>query len=341
MNRSALFFPLLFLAVAACAKPHRPTTPTKHDPTAVPSRPQGKIAFSSLRGDKANIYVMNADGTHQTSLTNGKFDNSPCLSSDGRKIMWVALPFGHSEAYIMNADGTKANFLAVNVDMSTPTQVSFSPDGKQIVYTSDENGNQEVYVVNADGTQKTRLTKDGGYTDDIPHYYHPNSYSPRFSPDGQRIVFVSNRFFANSVLSEKICVMNADGTNQTLLMDSKDNRDIPSFSPDGKHIVFTTVHGNRDEGKSESQIYIMNADGTNPIRLTKTNDNSPCFSPDGKYIAYSSISPNTYQSSIYVMNADGTNPVRLTTGPFDASPSWSLGFVPAPPKATSPRHTHQ
>ena len=94
-------------------------------------------------------------------------------------------------------------------------------------------------------------------------------------------------------------------------------------------------HAPRIPGWSTYEIYVMNADGGNPRRLTNhpNNDWTPSWSPDGKRIAFSSdrdehVIENdpgglpTYE--IYVMDADGGNPRNLTNNPNnDWTPSWS------------------
>ena len=65
-------------------------------------------------------------------------------------------------------------------------------------------------------------------------------------------------------------------------------------------------------GLQNSEIYIMNADGTNPVRLTRSagRDDSPSFTADGSKIVFSSRRDGN--GEIYIMNADGTNLTRLT-----------------------------
>src|SRR5688572_11768479 len=60
------------------------------------------------------------------------------------------------------------------------------------------------------------------------------------------------------------------------------------------------------------EIYVMNADGTQQTRLTRSagEDMDPAFSPDGSKIAFASARDGNYE--IYVMNADGTRQTRLT-----------------------------
>jgi len=73
-----------------------------------------------------------------------------------------------------------------------------------------------------------------------------------------------------------------------------------------------------------SEIYVMNADGTNQIQLTDSpqNDYHPAWSPDGTKIAF--CSPRDGNWEIYAMHADGSNQTRLTNNAaVDANPSWS------------------
>ena len=72
------------------------------------------------------------------------------------------------------------------------------------------------------------------------------------------------------------------------------------------------------------EIYVMNVDGTNPIRLTNNDasDYQPIWSPDGKMILFTSERDGNEE--VYMMNVDGSDPVNLTDNPSsDTVGSWS------------------
>jgi Tol biopolymer transport system component len=92
-----------------------------------------------------------------------------------------------------------------------------------------------------------------------------------------------------------------------------------AWSPDGSKIAFSARAGGNDE------IHVMNADGSNLLRLTNdsASDRYPSWSPDGTKLVYASH-PNSGDWEIYTMNADGTNKRFLTNNNVDdIYPAWS------------------
>jgi TolB protein len=118
--------------------------------------------------------------------------------------------------------------------------------------------------------------------------------------------------------------MNPDGSGQHAITDQTWGRFDPAWSPDGTRIAFTTFRSGAQE------VWVMNADGSNEVKLTTTpaggGSLNPAWSPDGRLIAFARVEGyNTpgYTADIWLINADGTNPVRLTTDPgFDSQPTW-------------------
>ena len=137
-----------------------------------------------------------------------------------------------------------------------------------------------------------------------------------------KIAFTSNRDGNN-----EIYVMDGDGRNQRRITVNSARDGLPAWSPDGKKIAFGSNRNNVN--KDHMQIWVIDADGKNPIRLTDgLVDANPDWSPDGKTIAYDARRNqddlNPSPRVIYVMDADGNNNRQLVEEPgWSTHPSWS------------------
>ena len=229
--------------------------------------------------------------------------------SPSPRIAYASDRDGNYEIYVMNADGTGLTRPTNNT--AEDTYPSWSPDGSKIAFTSDRDGNREIYVMNSDGSGQTRLTKSAG-----------QDLSPSWSPDVTKIAFVSNRDG-----NWEVYAMNSDGTNEVNLTnhpadDAYHFGGGPCWSPDGAEIAFSS---DRD-ADGYPEIYVMNSDGTNQVRLTSTPnayEADPAWSPYGGKIAF--VSYDGYHQQISLVNTDGTGAVNLTDDPFGNNwqPSWS------------------
>jgi hypothetical protein len=109
------------------------------------------------------------------------------------------------------------------------------------------------------------------------------------------------------------------GTGLTRLTNNNGRNFRPVWSPDGQRIAFTTYASGQSE---ESDIYTMDADGSNVVRRTNGgNFASGAWSPDGQKLAVST--EGTYSSEIYLVSADedGSSPIHLVAQ--GRSPTWS------------------
>jgi Tol biopolymer transport system component len=260
----------------------------------------GRIAFTSRRAGRDAIYVMQADGSEQTLLTNPDlFADYPTWSPDGRQIAYLFALDG-AEIYRMDADGS--NQVQLTDNEWWKENLAWSPDGTRIAF----NAGYDIYIIDDATSGVINLTQDGpdgSYKDSLPAW----------SPTGDAITFTSNRDGQRDIY-----VMQADGTNQTRLTTDVSDEWEPAWSPDGTRIVFTS---NRD---GNPEIYVMQADGTNQTRLTTqaADDTNPAWSSDSSQIAFTSNRDGNPE--IYVMQADGTNQTRLTyNSANDTRPAWS------------------
>lgn len=171
--------------------------------------PDGKtIVWTSVKDGDLDLYTMNLDGSNVRRLTDDVgYDGGAFFSPDSKRIIYRAahptdpsevakykellaqrlIEPGQLEIFVMNADGSgKKQVTTTGASNFSPY---FHPDGKRIIFSSNietrgEGGRPSfhLYLVRDDGTGLERLTTEG----------HFNSF-PMFSPDGKRLVWVSDR----------------------------------------------------------------------------------------------------------------------------------------------------
>jgi TolB protein len=171
--------------------------------------PDGKtIVWTSVKDGDLDIYAMNLDGTHVRRLTDEVgYDGGAFFSPDSKRIVYRAshptdpheiarykellaqrlVEPGQLEIFLMNADGSGKKQVTSNG--ASNFAPFFHPDGRRIIFSSNvetrgDGGRPSfhLYLVGDDGTGLERVTWEG----------HFNSF-PMFSPDGKRLVWVSDR----------------------------------------------------------------------------------------------------------------------------------------------------
>jgi TolB protein len=172
----------------------------------------------------------------------------------------------------------------------------------RIAFVSDRTGKKELYVMDYDGANVIQVTRDRSI-----------ALTPRWTPDGTSITFVSYR----DGIPALHAYLAATGRRWQLLK-LPGTTMSPAWSPSGDRLALSSSQtGGQD-------IYIADAEGKNPRRLTfgLGDDLSASWSPNGQQIVFNSNRGGSPQ--IYIMNADGSDQRRLTfDGTYNTTPAFS------------------
>jgi TolB protein len=150
---------------------------------------------------------------------------------------------------------------------------------------------------------------------------------PTASPDGQRIAFaVSMKELGTDLQIDDIYAVDRNGLNMKRLTSEPGVDAEPAWSPKGDRIAYRHL----DVTTGHSTIWVMDADGSNKVKLTAALENAyaatgPSWSPDGNQIAFATVSRSGTASAIWTMNADGSDQRQRTSSVdgFDMEPTWS------------------
>ncbi|WP_028323909.1 DUF5050 domain-containing protein [Desulfatirhabdium butyrativorans] len=295
-------------------KNEKQVTTTQLRDTNPSFNPQGsRIAFCRINATPpyaSDIYLINPDGTDEKNLTSGSsvsgHAHNPKFSWDGRYVVFDATDnSGNSHIWKMNADGSK--MTALTTGTTNDTSPCMSPDNQWVVFqravADMPNPKSVICKLNLSSGDTVNLT-DGSDLDEVPHY----------SPDGQSIVFRRGfttcdlfRMPSNHSPSDMSSIVNL--TNTPSYAD-----DRPQYTWEGDRIVYYASTG----GADKAEIYIMDADGKNPTRLTNNYvaDWDPTPSPNCRIVGSGSgliqeqvSSDETVELLINSTNGHGDIPV--------------------------------
>ena len=199
----------------------------------------GYITFSSNRTGNYEIFVMRADGSGQTRLTNTPGNElGPVLSPDGRAVAFSSDCYGNEDIFVASTNGQ--SIKRITASPANETAPDWSPDGSTIAFRSDTDGLEAIYLANSDGQNPRRLTNND----------YPES-APAFSPDGTSIAFQ-----AKKGKYWQIHILRFDSGEESVVSDGKGNDFRPRWSLDGSKLYFVSDRDGHDA------IYVMNADGS-------------------------------------------------------------------------------
>ena len=206
-----------------------------------------------------------------------------------------------------NAPPPRTTFTQLTFQSGIEFFPSLSPDGKWIVYASSASGNTDIYLQSVSGQNPINLTKDST----------ANDRQPAFSPDGERIVFRSERQGGG------IFVMGRTGEFVKRVSDTGYN---PAWSPDEEEVVFATENITTSPyGRAGiSELWAVKLATGEKRLLFKGDAVQPRWSPHGHRIVYWGFSKETTQRDIWTIPASGGEPLAVTSdAQLDWNPVWS------------------
>jgi TolB protein len=290
----------------------------------------------------------------EVDTSSGKILKSWTLDQDGAWMLVVTpderkIYTANIEGKSVSIVDRRANQVRSIAFESSQYGMDISPDGREVWVHHIEKGQISIIDVATDkvvatfesggqGSGRMKFTSDGKYVL-VAHHDSKNlvafdaasrrpvqNVSLSFPPKVVTVSSDSKRAFITSPSTDRAMVIDLvawkesgvfptgkmpDGIAWAATRESKQrapNNMFPQWSQDGKRIAFTS---DRD---GDPEIYVMNADGSSPIRLTHApgRDAHPYFSRDGRQILFQSPRANGSDTNIYRMNSDGSNVVQLT-----------------------------
>jgi dipeptidyl aminopeptidase/acylaminoacyl peptidase len=249
-----------------------------------------------------------------------------------------------------------------------------SPDGRHVAYVvnrvdREANGYRgAIWVAPLDGSEEPRQFTSGVRMD----------HSPRWSPDGRRLAFVSNRDGEDEKAHGELYVLPADGGEPRRLTEGNQGVESIAWSPDSSRIAFARrvqdeAYEEEDErrrpprrfdrvffkldgvgwtGDRRKQLFVLDVDGGNERQLTSGDceNDEPAWSPDGKRIVFTSMRGDRWDvdfvEALYELDVDseGAEPRRLTppdesaAGASFSADGTLIAYIHSPEDGTYPHH---
>jgi Tol biopolymer transport system component len=194
----------------------------------VPDPIDNRIFFSRQENGRSGIYFIGGDGKELKPFISENFNaRHPAASPNGKWLAYTSDTTGHYEIYVTPISGHEPQ--AVTKSREDHFYPSWSHDGKQILFETAPNW--DIKIIDAETQKDSVLVNDTA-----------NDESPVFTPDGNFVIFNSDRLGKNTIFA-----LDLSNGKQTQLTNAKQNDLDPDISPDGKDMIFTSDRtGNRN-----------------------------------------------------------------------------------------------
>lgn len=229
--------------------------------------PDGQLIAIEAVGvsGQGDIYVGDWAGQTWTNLTNSpNYEGDPNWSPDGRTIAYVGNtgePENYHRAYSITPDGKSVSRLLQSLDPIFPDTagISWSPDGTRITFMhSDNQGYYQLYVSNPDGSNLKQLTNR-----------EEDHFDPRFSPDGQWIIY--RRQPRTVEMVGDLYLIRPDGVEENaVIQDNSSWEGNQSWAPTGDWVAYELkTQEQSGDYQIRSSIYLVRSDGKGAKQITQ------------------------------------------------------------------------
>lgn len=219
--------------------------------------PDGKrIAFSANSTGRYQLYVMDDNGKNIIQLTTSSEDNmDPAWAPDGRSIVFakrVKKVLGKRLSIWILDLSSRQERRAIPGFHGSHILPDLSPAAPLLAFTGSRTIGWDVFVYDLNSRKYSGLTKGG------------RACRPRFSPDGQKIVYVSDHADGKG----DIWTMDVDGTNQQRITEEDKTYDyFPSWSPDGDQVVYCSSQTSKYGDRGDWALYLVKVEDKSVIPL--------------------------------------------------------------------------
>jgi dipeptidyl aminopeptidase/acylaminoacyl peptidase len=300
---------------------------------------------------QSHIWLVSTDGGHPIQLTNGpNGDHSPRWSSDSKRLAFVSKRNSDKEqVWLISMSGGEARQLTYAKNGAANPR--WSPDGKRILFLMQEKDSETqerqkkakedpilvgkndfkpshlwaIDVETIDEAPELLFTipdaepgKDHKATDSRDKSrrltegdFHVSD--PQWSPDGERIAFVSARTpkADDTMFGATVHILDVETKQMRKLTPHDGNESSPRWSPDGKQIAFLYY----PKGYGQYELYVTSVDGGSPTHLTSDFNRSidaPVWSSDGRFLYFRAM--DGVRRHLYCVSKDGGAVRQATQG---------------------------
>ena len=180
-----------------------------------------------------------------------------------------------------DAPHTQTPTMSVPTETLTPVSPGNALEGLLVFESRREDTNDDGVIDFKDGLHIYRLDLAAEEHTQLTFGHHRDS-QPSWSPDGNRIVFISNREG-----NRELYIMNKDGSELTRLTESLEDEESPDWSPDGSKIAYAQVYL-LENGLQERDIMLLTlaSNEIQPLVTGPHDDYQPSWSPDGRFLVF-------------------------------------------------------